>query len=54
MAYKKVKESTGNISTLYIKRESDNARIPTKEGNTDYQEYLRWVKIDGNKIKDAD
>jgi hypothetical protein len=30
-----------------IKRLTDGAFIPTAEGNTDYQDYLKWI-ADGN------
>jgi hypothetical protein len=36
-----------------IKRLSDNAFIPMSEGNTDYQEYLKWV-AEGNTPLPAD
>jgi hypothetical protein len=28
--------------------------IPMKEGNTDYQNLLKWAAIDGNNIEEAD
>jgi hypothetical protein len=36
-----------------ILRVSDNASIPLSEGNTDYQEYLKWV-AEGNEPLPAD
>ena len=36
-----------------IIRISDNAAIPKNEGNTDYQEYLKWV-AEGNTAEAAD
>jgi hypothetical protein len=36
-----------------IKRLSDNAFIPFAEGNTDYQEYLKWL-AEGNTPLPAD
>ena len=35
-----------------IIRKEDNAFIPIDENNTDYQEYLAWVKA-GNTPEDA-
>lgn len=34
-----------------IVRKADGAYIPKSEGNTDYQEYLRWVSL-GNVPED--
>jgi hypothetical protein len=36
-----------------IQRLSDNAFIPFNEDNTDYQEYLKWLK-EGNTPLPAD
>ena len=36
-----------------ILRKEDNAFIPIDENNTDYQEYLAWVKA-GNTPEEAD
>jgi hypothetical protein len=38
---------------ICIKRLSDNAFIPFNEGNTDYQEYLKWLE-EGNTPLPAD
>tara|TARA_Y100001963_G_C6760802_1_gene439384 strand:+ start:1834 stop:2019 length:186 start_codon:yes stop_codon:yes gene_type:complete len=37
-----------------IIRKSDGAQIPFDPENTDYQEYLEWLKIDGNVPEEAD
>ena len=49
--YKLIKNFSGNINQVL--RLSDNAIIPFDEANTDYQEYLKWLK-DGNKPLPAD
>ena len=36
-----------------IKRLADNAFIPFDPGNTDYQEYLKWL-AEGNEPEPAD
>lgn len=36
-----------------IQRLPDNAVIPFSEGNTDYQEYLKWL-AEGNEPLPAD
>jgi len=40
-------------TTEQIKRNSDNAHIPTDEANKDYQEYLEWV-AEGNTPEEAE
>ena len=37
----------------FIKRKSDNASIPIDEANTDYQEYLEWVKTNTAEAADT-
>ena len=51
--YKLVKtpETSNHVST--VKRLPDNAFIPMRQGNADYQEYLLWV-AEGNTPKSAD
>ena len=51
--YKKVNEIDGTEDTTVIMRKSDGAFIPFDEANTDYQEYLAWVK-EGNTAEAAD
>ena len=51
--YKQVKNSmTGEISTQSIEKKINEKiwYIPCDPDNTDYQEYLEWVAIDGNNI----
>ena len=50
--YKQCKDSFGNIVNC-IKRIADNAFIPFDTGNTDYQQYLKWVS-EGNQPEPAD
>jgi len=42
-----------NKTTTAVFRISDGAIIPFVEGNTDYQEYLRWCE-EGNEPLPAD
>ena len=43
--YKKLKDLLeGTEDNTRILRKEDNAIIPVHEANTDYQEYLEWVK----------
>ena len=52
--YKQLKNQlTNEIDTKIILRKEDNAYIPFSEGNTDYQEYLKWV-AEGNTPEAAD
>ena len=51
--YQQCKDSFGNVSTICIKRISDNAFIPFDLANTDYQAYLKWV-AEGNTPTPAD
>jgi hypothetical protein len=45
--YKKYKNIDGSINENAIIRTTDNACIPFDLANTDYQEYLKWLK-EGN------
>ena len=38
----------------WVTRKSDGASIPFNLENADYQEYLEWLKIDGNVPEEAD
>jgi len=51
--YQQCKDSFGNVSTICIKRISDNAFIPFDPDNTDYQAYLRWLEA-GNTPEPAE
>jgi hypothetical protein len=42
-----------DIEEKYLTRLADNASIPFDQGNTDYQEYLKWV-AEGNTPEPAD
>ena len=44
--YKLIKNTLTNKINI-VQRLSDNACIPFDEGNTDYQEYLKWLE-EGN------
>ena len=48
--YKLYKSGTGYECVLRL---SDNAFIPFDDGNTDYQEYLKWL-AEGNEPLPAD
>lgn len=55
--YKQVRCSlTGGISPRSIEKIVDGKiwYIPCDPNNTDYQEYLEWVAIDGNNIEALD
>ena len=41
------KDKITNQESTCILRLLDNAFIPMDEGNTDYQEYLKWVAAGG-------
>ena len=43
MAYKILKDPYSGKQSGVL-RLSDNASIPLSEGNTDYQEYLKWLE----------
>ena len=54
--YKKCPEFRG-VETSIIRKEDGvrkEACIPIDPENTDYQEYLEWLKIDGNVPEEAD
>ena len=45
--YQQIKPPFEGAEAQCIKRLSDNAFIPFDPANTDYQEYLKWLR-DGN------
>ena len=49
----KIQTPSGLINAESILRVADNAFIPMDEGNTDYQEYLKWVAL-GNTPEPAE
>lgn len=51
--YKLVKDNLLNKMADIVFRISDSTFIPFDPANTDYQEYLRWLK-QGNKPLPAD
>ncbi len=52
--YKQIKSYfTNEIDTQQVLRIADNATIPFDLGNTDYQQYLKWV-AEGNTPEPAD
>ena len=54
MTYQFLKDPfTGENLTHVIQRKSDGGVIPFAEGNTDYQEYLKWL-AEGNTPEAAD
>ena len=55
MTYKFFKLPDGTQEDAVIRTTSDGivAVVPFDEGNTDYQEYLKWV-ADGNTAEAAD
>jgi hypothetical protein len=48
--YKQVKTRNGEISNEQIVRLLDNAVIPFVEGNTDYQQYLKFLEEGGQPL----
>jgi hypothetical protein len=58
MSYKKTKhqlpDKTWVENTAMILRTEDGAYIPKDEANTDYQEYLEWVKTNTVEAIDED
>ena len=51
--YKKAPTPSKGPENTIIRKE-DNAAIPFDPANTDYAEYLEWLKIDGNVPEEAD
>ena len=52
--YKLVRDPFTNvIESVKMQENSDIIYIPFDEGNTDYQEYLKWV-AEGNTAEAAD
>ena len=41
-------------SDIIIKDSNPRVHIPKDPDNVDYQEYLEWLKIDGNVPEEAD
>ena len=50
--YKKTKDRSGAIQDM-IQRTTDKAFIPFDNGNTDYQDYKKWLD-EGNTPEAAD
>ena len=51
--YKKLIDTMTNQEANCIKRLADGAVIPKDPDNTDYQEYLAWLK-EGNTPEEAE
>jgi hypothetical protein len=51
--YKLIKPIFDNQPSTSVQRLSDGAFIPMVQGNTDYQNYLKWVAA-GNTPQPAD
>ena len=54
MTYKLVKQSLTGREDVIVRRKADNASIPFDPDNRDYQDYLEWLKVDGNVPEAAD
>lgn len=48
LAYKQLNYKTNQEEYISVFRLSDGAIIPFAEGNTDYQQYLKWLS-EGNQ-----
>ena len=54
MTYKLVKDLTGNVNQVRYTDSTNVVKIiPFIEGNTDYEDYLKWV-AEGNTAEAAD
>ena len=45
--YQKIKPPFDGEPECLVKRKEDGVLIPFDEGNTDYQEYLKWLEDGG-------
>ena len=52
--YKLQKNIDGVVSFVTYEEPPFTKTIPFDTENTDYQEYLEWLKIDGNVPEEAD
>ena len=54
MAKYKLFKHGDNCEAVIDKESTPVKMIPLATDNTDYQEYLEWLKIDGNEPEAAD
>ena len=55
ITYKLVKDIDGRDGSIAKKEDGVVVlSIPYATGNTDYKDYLEWLKIDGNVPEEAD
>ena len=47
------KDYDGKVTSTYIYNKEEGCYIPPHPGNSDYQEYLKWVS-EGNTAEESD